>query len=49
MMYYPVKSVTGKLLELKDDPGFKLDEKGDMKFFTFPHEEFTGPMRYTAF
>lgn len=36
-------------LELKDDPGFTLNKKGNMKFFTFPHEEFAGPKRYTAF
>jgi len=47
--YYRVKSVSGKWLELKDDPGFTIDEQGKLKFFTFPHDEFAGPLRYTAF
>ena len=47
--YYRVKSVSGKWLELEDDPGFIMDEKGKLRFFTFPHDEFEGPIRYTVF
>lgn len=49
MMYYQVKNVKGNVLELKDDPGFTMDEKGNLKFFTFPHEEVKGPIGFTAF
>ncbi len=47
--YYRVKSISGKWLELEDDPGFTLDKKGKLKFFTFPHDEYSGPLRYTVF
>lgn len=47
--YYPVKVVSSKWLELEDDPGFTLDDQGKLKFFTFPHEEFSGRVLYTVF
>lgn len=46
--YYRVKSISGKWLELEEDPGFTL-EQGKLKYFTFPHDEFAGPLRYTVF
>lgn len=47
--YCPVKSVHDKRLILKDDPGFTLDENGNVRFYTFPQDEHTGPLRYTLF
>lgn len=47
--YYPVASVRGKWLELKDDPGFILDKEGKVQFHTFPNDQFEGPLRYTIF
>lgn len=47
--YYRVKSVSGKWLELEEDPGFTVKEQGKLKYFTFPHAEFAGPLRYTVF
>ncbi|WP_276347624.1 heparinase II/III family protein [Daejeonella sp. JGW-45] len=48
-MVYQVKNVSGKLLELDEDPGFTLDGTGALKLLTFPHTEFRGPVRYTVF
>ena len=47
--YYPVTSVQGKWLELKDDPGFILGAGGKVQFYTFPRDQFEGPLRYTLF
>lgn len=47
--YCPVKSVHDKRLILKDDPGFTLDENGNVQFYTFPQDQYTGPLRYTLF
>lgn len=47
--YCPVAVVNGKSLELKDDPGFTLDEKGKVQFYTFPQDQHDGPLRYTLF
>lgn len=47
--YLPVAAVHDNRLELKDDPGFTLDEKGKVQFYTFPQDEHDGPLRYTLF
>jgi hypothetical protein len=47
--YCPVKSVHENRLELKDDPGFTLDENGNVRFYTFPQDRHDGPLRYTLF
>ena len=48
MRYYPVKSVSGKWIQLEDDPGFTLSD-GKARFHTFPHDVYDGPLRYTVF
>lgn len=46
--YYRVIAADGNWLQLQDDPGFTV--VGDrLKFFTFPHEEYQGELRYTFF
>jgi len=47
--YYPVMATDGKWLELKDDPGFTMDPDGKIKFYTFPNDEYIGPLKYTLF
>lgn len=47
--YYPVASVQGKWVELKDDPGFILEGNGTVQDHTFPLGQFAGPLRYTVF
>jgi hypothetical protein len=47
--YCPVNSVHENRLELKDDPGFILEENGNVRFYTFPQEQHKGPLRYTLF
>ena len=46
--YCPVESVHGNRLELKDDPGFTL-ENGKVQFYTFPQDQHDGPLHYTLF
>ena len=46
--YCPVESVHGNRLELKDDPGFTL-ENGKVQFYTFPQDQHDAPLRYTLF
>lgn len=47
--YYPVTTVQGKWLVLKDDPGFTLDADGKVRFHTFPQDQFDAHLRYTVF
>jgi len=47
--YCHVTVVHGNRLELEDDPGFTLDEKGKVRFYTFPQDQHDGPLRYTLF
>ncbi|SKB30609.1 heparinase II/III domain-containing protein [Daejeonella lutea] len=47
--YYRVRSTTGNWLTLEEDPGFMLTDQGKLKYFTFPHSENSGPLRYTVF
>ena len=47
--YCPVTAVDGNRLELKDDPGFTLDKKGKVQFYTFPQDQYDGPLHYTLF
>jgi len=46
--YCPVAAVQGNRIELKDDPGFTL-ENGKVQFYTFPQDQHDGPLRYTLF
>lgn len=46
--YYGVASVDGKWLQLQDDPGFSLEAE-HLKFYTFPHDEYRGVLKYTLF
>lgn len=46
--YYKVAAVEGAWLQLQDDPGFTLDA-GYLKFYTFPHDEYRGALKYTLF
>jgi len=46
--YCPVAAVHGNGLELKEDPGFTL-ENGKVQFYTFPQDQHDGPLRYTLF
>ena len=47
--YYPVSLVQGKVLELPDDPGFKMGADGKVVFHTFPKDQHAGPLNYTLF
>ena len=47
--YCHVAAVHNSTLELEDDPGFALDEKGKVQFYTFPHHRYDGSLRYTLF
>jgi hypothetical protein len=47
--YCRVIAVNKNTLELADDPGFTLDEKGKVQFYTFPQHHYDGPLRYTLF
>jgi hypothetical protein len=47
--YYPVIKSFGKSLELENDPGFIMDKDGKLKFQTFPHDEYTGQLKFTVF
>lgn len=47
--YCPVSAVHANSLELKDDPGFTLDENGNVRFYTFPQDRHDGPLHYTLF
>jgi hypothetical protein len=47
--YYQVAKSLGKTLELDDDPGFIIENDGKLKFLTFPHDEYTGQLKFTVF
>lgn len=47
--YYQVAKSLGKTLELDDDPGFIIKNDGKLKFLTFPHDEYTGQLKFTVF
>lgn len=47
-LYYPVKSIKGNWVELKEDPGFSFTD-GMLKFHTFPGNEISGPLKFTVF
>jgi hypothetical protein len=47
--YYQVAKSLGKTLELVDDPGFIIEKDGKLKFLTFPHDEYTGQLKFTVF
>jgi hypothetical protein len=47
--YCPVASVNKNTLELANDPGFILDENGNVQFYTFPQGHHNGPLRYTVY
>ncbi len=47
--YYPASPVDGNWLQLEKDPGFTIDAGGNVKFHTFPHDTYAGPLRYTLF
>ncbi|WP_316811656.1 heparinase II/III family protein [Pedobacter heparinus] len=46
--YYRVLAIDGKWLQLQDDPGFSLEGE-HLKFYTFPHDEYRGALKYTLF
>ncbi len=47
--YYHVAKSIGKTLELDDDPGFIIEKDGKLKFLTFPHDEYTGQLKFSVF
>jgi hypothetical protein len=47
--YYDVANVSGRMLELKDDPGFIIEKEGKLKFQSFPHDEYNGQLKFTVF
>jgi len=47
--YYDVAKSSGKILDLKDDPGFIIDKEGKLKFQSFPHDEYVGQLKFTVF
>lgn len=48
--YYAIKSVFGKWLQLEGDPGFTIDNEGSrLRYYTFPHNTYSGSIRYTVF
>lgn len=48
-LYAPAKRVSGKVLQLEEDPGFSIEKYGKVRFHTFPHTEYAGPVKYTVF
>ena len=46
---YAVANVSGKLLELKEDPGFVFENDNKIRFLTFPHDEYEGQLKFTVF
>jgi hypothetical protein len=47
--YCPVAAVHENSLELVDDTGFTLDENGKVQFYTFPQNQYNGPLHYNLF
>ncbi len=47
--YYQITKSLGKTLELNDDPGFIIEKDGKLRFLTFPHDEYTGQLKFTVF
>lgn len=47
--YYQVAKSLGKTLVLDDDPGFIIENDGKLKFLTFPHDDYTGQLKFTVF
>ena len=48
-LYYPAKHISGKWIQLDNDPGFNMDKAGKIRFHAFPHSEYDGPLKYTVF
>lgn len=48
-LYYPSKHISGKWIQLDNDPGFNMDKAGKIRFHAFPHSEYDGPLKYTVF
>ncbi|MFA6946754.1 MAG: heparinase II/III family protein, partial [Pedobacter sp.] len=48
-LYYPAKRISDKGLQLADDPGFTMEKNGKIHFYTFPHKEYNGVLRFTVF
>jgi len=46
---YQVANVSGKLIELKEDPGFIFENDDKIRFLTFPHDEYKGQLKFTVF
>ena len=48
-LYFPARNVSGNVIQLDNDPGFSMDKGGKLRFYTFPHNEYSEPIRYTVF
>jgi len=48
-LYFPAEHNSGKVIQLDNDPGFSMEKDGKIRFYTFPHNEYSEPVRYTVF
>ena len=48
-LYFPARNISGNVIQLDNDPGFSMDNGGKIRFYTFPHNEYSEPVRYTVF
>jgi len=48
-LYLPAKHISGKYVQLDNDPGFSMNKDGKVRFYTFPHNEYSEPVRYTVY
>jgi hypothetical protein len=48
-LYFPASHISAKVIQLENDPGFSMDSAGKIRFYTFPHNEYSEAVRYTVF
>ncbi len=48
-VYCRVSKINGNRIELEEDPGLRMENEGKMRFVTFPHTEYSGKLKFTAF
>ena len=48
-LYFSARNISGNVVQLDNDPGFSMDNDGKTRFYTFPHSEYSEPVRYTVF
>ncbi len=48
-LYFSAENLSRNVVQLQNDPGFSIDTDGKTHFYTFPHNEYSEPVRYTVF